>query len=95
MRMDAEIGLNVAEHLLAPFTAAIVRPWQPMRRCENCCSYRLWAGVCEHCEWVDPNYRPPEVRDLTDEERVELLAKPCVPTSDISTFIGPDYYRQV
>jgi hypothetical protein len=90
VRMDAEIGLKAVEHLLGVFTAARLRMGAGLRRCEECGSYRLVAGECQHCRWVDPSYQPPEPREWSEEERAQQLATPCVPTSDISTFISPD-----
>jgi hypothetical protein len=90
VRMDAEIGLKAVEHLLGVFTAARLRVSRTSQRCGECGSYRVVAGVCEHCGWVDPFYSPPEPRKSSDAELARRLAEPCVPTSDISTFISPD-----
>jgi hypothetical protein len=56
VRMDAEIGLKTVEHLLGIFTAARLRMGRTTGHCEGCGSYRVVGGMCEHCEWVDPNY---------------------------------------
>jgi hypothetical protein len=93
VRMDAEIGLKAVEHLLGMFTAARLRLGRTSLRCEECGSYQLVAGECRHCGWVDPSYEPRQVRELSEEERARRLATPCVPSSDISTFIGPDDFR--
>jgi hypothetical protein len=93
VRMDAEIGLKAVEHLLGMFTAARLRPDRTSPRCENCGSYELLAGECQHCGWADPAYEPPEVRKMSEEERMRRLAEPDVPSSDISTFMGPDDFR--
>ena len=93
VRMDAEIGLKVVEHLLGMFTAARLRLGRASLRCEECGSYQLVAGECRVCGWVDPSYEPPQVRELSEEERARRLATPCVPSSDISTFMGPDDFR--
>lgn len=90
VRMDAEIGLKVVEHLLGMFTAARLRLGRVSPRCEECGSYRVVGGVCEHCEWVDPNYQAPERPEWSDEERARRLAEPCVLSSDVATFIGAD-----
>ncbi len=88
MRMDAEIGLKAVEHLLGLFTAARMRLGAAALRCEACGSYRVVAGVCEHCEWVDPSYESPPLLGLSEEERARRLAEPCTPSSDIATFRG-------
>jgi hypothetical protein len=88
VRMDAEIGLKIVEHLLGMFTAARLRLSRTSTLCEECGSHRLVAGVCEHCEWVDPDYEPPVMPELGEQERTRRLAEPCVPSSDISTFVG-------
>lgn len=92
VRIDAEIGLKMVEHLLGMFTAARLRLDRAPKRCEVCGSYEVAAGVCRHCEWVDPSYEVPEVPEWSDEERERRLAEPCVFTSDISTFVSPDDY---
>jgi hypothetical protein len=89
VRMDAEIGLKAVEHLLGAFTAARMRLGQIGTRCEECGSYRVVGGVCQHCEWVDEAYEPPEPPTVSEEERARRLAEPCTPSSDISTFMGP------
>jgi phage-related baseplate assembly protein len=92
-RMDAEIELKAAEHLLDMFTAARLQMGRGIRRSEECGSYQLVAGECQHCGWIDPSYEPPKVRKWSEEERARPLATPCVPISDISTFVGPDELR--
>jgi hypothetical protein len=89
VRMDAEIGLKMVEHLLGMFTAARMRHGKASSRCDECGSYRVVDGVCEYCEWVDPDYQAPVPRQWSDEERARRLAEPCTPSSDISTFMGP------
>jgi hypothetical protein len=93
VRMDAEIGLKAVEHLLGMFTAARLRLGRASVRCGECGSYQLVGGECRLCGWVDPAYEPPQVRELSEEERARRLATPCVPSSDISTFMGPDDFR--
>jgi hypothetical protein len=90
VRMDAEIGLKSVEHLLGMFTAARLRSAASATRCESCGSYQVVAGVCRQCEWIDPSYQPPASRKWSEEERDRRLAEPCTPSSDISTFLGPD-----
>jgi hypothetical protein len=90
VRMDAEIGLKIVEHLLGMFTAARLRLASASVRCEECGSYRVVGGVCEHCEWADPDYDSPDLPELSDEERARRLAAPCVLSSDIATFVGVD-----
>jgi hypothetical protein len=90
VRVDAEIGLKSVEHLLGMFTAARLRAAANVTRCESCGSYRMVAGVCRQCEWIDPSYQPPASRKWSEEQRDRRLAEPCTPSSDISTFLGPD-----
>jgi len=87
IRMDAEIGLKMVEHLLGVFTAARLRLGQDRFRCAACGSYRLAAGTCDSCGWVDEEYKPAEspARRRRRKPRGE-----CVPSSDISTFIRPE-----
>jgi hypothetical protein len=90
VRMDAEIGLKVVEHLLGTFTAARMRMNMAAgARCEGCGSYQVVSGVCERCEWVDPSYQRPPMREWSGEERARRLAEPCIPSSDVSTFVTP------
>lgn len=88
-RMDAEIGLEAVEHLLGMFTAARLRAGHPMRRCQECSSYRLVGGACQHCGWADPDYQAPDGRELSEEELARRLAEPCTLSSDIATFTRP------
>lgn len=90
VRMDAEIGLKIVEHLLGLFTAARLRLERTNQRCAECGSYAIGAGVCEHCDSEDPDYEPPEVAEVADEKRTRRLAEPCTPSSDISTLMGLD-----
>jgi hypothetical protein len=95
VRLDAEIGIKAVQHLLGVFTAARLRHDVPATRCGSCGSYRVVAGVCRHCDWVDPTYRAPKVRVWTKKERARRLAEPCVISSDISTFMSPkDFARK-
>jgi hypothetical protein len=88
-RIDAEIGLKAVEHLFGMFTAARLRIGSTSVRCEWCGSYEVVAGVCRHCEWADPCYKPPRIPELSAEERARRLSEPCTPSSDISTFMHP------
>jgi hypothetical protein len=88
-RMDAEIGLKLVEHLLGVFTAARLRLGVSGARCDDCSSYRVVAGICEHCGWRDPRYTPPATKPLSAKERSRRLAQPCSLTADISTFTSP------
>lgn len=90
VRLDAEIGLKAVEHLLGTFTAARMRMTGTNTRCRECQSYRVVAGTCSHCGWVDPDYEPIELPELTEDEIAKRLAEPCTPSSDISTFMSPD-----
>jgi hypothetical protein len=87
VRMDAEIGLKMVEHLLGVFTAARLRLGQNRLRCGVCGSYCLVAGTCESCSWVDEEYEPPEPSARRSKRRPK---SECVPSSDISTFMGPE-----
>ncbi|MEO8185205.1 MAG: hypothetical protein ABI895_40885 [Deltaproteobacteria bacterium] len=91
VRLDAEIGFKIVEHLLGTFTAARLRQGRTEARCEQCESYRVMGGSCKHCGWTDPSYQKPEQQPLTEEELAQRLAEPCTPSSDISTFTGPDH----
>lgn len=88
---DVEIGTTAVSHLLATVTAARLRCAQDAgRRCEECGSYLLAAAQCQRCGWIDADYEPPPVPELSDEDLASRLAEPCTPSSDISTFITPD-----
>jgi ribosomal protein L37E len=93
IRMDAEIGLKIVEHLLGVFTAARLRKGRTNQRCEACGSYEVVGGVCRLCGWVDASYEPPTVREWSDEERARRLAEPHTLTSDISTFMSPEDFK--
>jgi hypothetical protein len=88
--MDAEIGLKPVEHLLGVFTAARLRLESAPGRCDECGSYAVGGGVCHHCGWEDPHYEPVEPEPISEQEWERPLAEPCIPSSDISTFIRPD-----
>lgn len=90
VRIDAEIGLKAVEHLLGTFTAARLRMGRINTRCDECESYRVVGGTCEHCGWVDPTYESAEPPKVSEEERARRLAEPCTPSSDIATFVGPE-----
>jgi hypothetical protein len=90
MRMDAEIGLKMVEHLLGMFTAARLRTGRANVRCEECGSYRIVGGVCQHCEWLDPSYEPPIHPEMPEEKRAGRLASPCTLTSENSTLMRPE-----
>ena len=87
IRMDAEIGLKIVEHLLGVFTAARLRLGQNRLRCAACGSYRLVGGRCESCGWVDEEYGLPEP---TARRRRRRPKGDCVPSFDISTFMRAD-----
>jgi hypothetical protein len=87
IRMDAEIGLKVVEHLLGVFTAARLRLGQSRLRCGACGSYRIVGGRCEGCGWVDEEYESPEP---SVKRRRRRPKSECVLTSDISTFMSPE-----
>lgn len=89
--LDAEIGIAAVSHMLSTFTAARLR-WQSQThatRCDNCSSYKLVRGVCSKCGWhSDEDYTEGCV-NYADNQGLE---EPCVPSSDVSTFITPDDY---
>lgn len=72
------------------FTAARLRSADSTRRCESCGSYNTVAGGCQHCGWIDGSYQPPMFTEISDEEIAPRLEEPCIPSSDISTFLGPE-----
>jgi hypothetical protein len=90
IRLDAEIGLKAVEHLLGVFTAARLRLRQSIARCEDCGSYGVSAGTCERCGWHDKSYEAPVLAKMSKAALERRLAEPCVPSSDISTFMTPD-----
>jgi hypothetical protein len=45
----------------------------------------------EYVNWL--THAKNAVRKVSEEERARRLATPCVPSSDISTFMGPDDFR--
>ena len=79
VRMDAEIGLKAVEHLLGMFTATRLRMGWTNHRCQECGSYELVARVCRQCEWADPFYEVPKMRERSNEELEGRLAEPCTP----------------
>lgn len=92
---DAEFGLAAVSHLLASFTSARLR-WshEGHARCGKCGSYSVAAGVCTHCGWVDREWKAPALPEISEEERASRLAKPCTPSSDISTFTTLDNLKR-
>ena len=93
---DAEIGIAITSHLLATVTASAMRASaQQHDRCANCDSYAVLAGECQSCGRIDESYAPPSSRpELSEEEVTARLAEPCIPTSDISTYLTPDRFGQ-
>jgi len=90
---DAHIGLAGVSHFLSMITAICLRGANgASSRCQSCGSYRMVAGACIRCGWHDPDYVAPTPRQLTDEELAARLEKPCVPSSDLSTFMSPNDY---
>ena len=90
IRIDAEIALKAVEHLLGAFTAARLRLAWISTPCEECGSYRVVGGICEHCGWSDPAYELAAPPKVNEEDRARRLAEPCTPSSDISTFVRPE-----
>jgi len=91
---DAEIATAAVSHFLSTVTAASMR-WSAgnPKRCGSCGSYYLGAETCLRCGWNDPDYVIPPIREISEEELAVRLAEPCIPSSDISTFISPDDLR--
>ncbi|WP_380164822.1 hypothetical protein [Jannaschia sp. R86511] len=91
---DAHIGVAAVSHFLSMVTAVTLRATSDARRrCETCGSYRVESGACTRCGWADPDYVSPASRQLADEDLAVRLEEPCVPSSDISTFMSPDDHR--
>lgn len=85
---DAEIAVAAVSHLLSTYTAAWMR-WerQGHRRCLECGCYAVAKGTCPRCGAEEPYPEAWSAVPVDEEERAARLAKPCVPTSDVSTFI--------
>jgi hypothetical protein len=91
---DAHIGVAAVSHFLSTITAICLRAATDVRnRCETCGSYRMVSGACMRCGSHDPDYVAPASRQLSEDELAARLEQPCVPSSDISTFMSPDDYR--
>ena len=77
--------------LSAPYTAAWVR-WerQGHRRCIECGSYAVTEGTCPRCGAKEPYLEAWSAVPLDEDERAARLAEPCIPSSDISTFLSAD-----
>ncbi len=91
---DAHIGVAAVSHSLSIVTAICLRAaTRGGSRCEACGSYRMVAGACMRCGWHDPDHVGAPSLQLTEEELAARLVHPCVPSSDISTFMTPDDYR--
>lgn len=90
-REDAEIALANTSHLVAVYTAAMLRYVRgDPKRCPSCASYLVLAGRCWRCDWIDEAYDAPEDERISEEELARRLMEPHTPSSDISTFISPD-----
>ena len=91
---DAQIAIATVSHFLSTITAVRMR-WAAGEngRCAECGSYRMVAGTCFRCGWVDGAYVPPDQPEISKEELAARLAEPCTPSSDISTYVSPDDYR--
>lgn len=93
-REDAEIALAATSHLVAMFTAAMVRYARDKpTRCPICSSYLVLAGRCWRCDWVDETYDAPEAECISEEELAKRLLEPCTPSSDINTILSPERFR--
>jgi len=93
-REDGEIAVVATSHLVAMYTAAMLRftRGEPIR-CPVCSSYLVLAGRCWRCEWIDENYSAPDTERVSEEELAKRLLEPHMPSSDISTFLSPSQYR--
>jgi hypothetical protein len=100
VRIDGEIALEAASHLISMLTAATIRSVSTTSRCRRCDSYAMGSGQCRVCGWHDPSYKPVVVERRTDEELAADLATPHTPTSDIrimktvDDFLGPQRRRR-
>jgi hypothetical protein len=74
------------------FTAARLRLGKAITRCEACASYEVIGGVCRSCDWTDESYEPAATEEWSEAEKARRLAEPCTPSSNISTFLGPDEF---
>lgn len=88
---DAEIAVAAVGHLLSTYTAAWMR-WerQGHRRCAECGSYAVAEGTCPRCGAEEPYPESWSAVPLDEDERAARLAEPCIPSSDISTFMSTD-----
>jgi hypothetical protein len=85
-REDAEIALANTSHLIAVFTAAMIRYMRGApKRCPECGSYRVLAGKCWRCDWADATYEAPEDERLAEEDLARRLSEPHTPSSDINS----------
>jgi len=91
--LDTEIAVAAVSHLLSTYTAAWMR-WERSggRRCPACGSYVVTDRTCKRCGAVEPSAEAWALVPINDEERARRLAEPCIPSSDISTFISPEDY---
>lgn len=91
---DAHIGVAAVSHFLSMVTALRLRATTSATiRCESCGSYQVGGGTCMRCGRHSPDYVPPTSRRPSEKDLAGRLAQPCVPSSDLSTFMSPDDYR--
>jgi hypothetical protein len=88
---DAEIAVAAVSHLLSTYTAAWMR-WerQGHRRCIECGSYAVTEDTCPRCGAKEPYPEAWSAVPLDEDERAAQLDEPCIPSSDISTFLSAD-----
>lgn len=75
-----------------PPSSTSYRP-SPRHACARS-SYAMAPGSCRRCGWEDPTHEPPEHTAMSEEERAARPAAPCIPSSDIATFITPEDFRR-
>lgn len=94
--IDTEFAASAVSHLLASSTAARMR-WEQAgtrSRCPVCDSYATSAEGCPKCGWFDDDHEPDLPSREPGSQHEPDLSQPCIPSSDVSTFITPDDYRQ-
>ncbi|MCP3800719.1 hypothetical protein NLX83_15735 [Allokutzneria sp. A3M-2-11 16] len=90
--IDADIGSEMVRHIIGMYAGAHIRMNEILNPnfhpCDDCGSYEISEGICQSCDWVDPNYQP--MLPLSEwPEAKKTHSGDCVPSSDISTFISP------
>lgn len=82
VRIDGQIALEAASHLISMLTAAVIRSIAQTSRCKRCESYAMASGQCRTCGWRDPEYVP-SVPESGPADKIAVdLAQPHTLTSD-------------